>query len=184
MKIADTFKQILASVWLPGECENSPDNIRPKCTGSCFAILVGAVNRLFSADAIGLNRPTFSQSDSVNLDGNAANKQHQKNLDSYINWLKEMHVPGSLIEKTKYHSPENIYRLSDQEADLIPETSPEYLHLIETKCTYQKGLLDQWMDAYSSGKSEEAKILREKWDKQSKCLELIRIDARERWALQ
>ena len=184
MKIADMFKQILASVWLPKECENSPNNTRPSCTGSCFAILVGAVNRLFSANSIGLNRPAFSRSDFANLDGNAATKQHQKNFDSYINWLKEMQVPESLIEKVKNHSPENILWLSDEDVILLPETSPEHQHLIETKCKYQKGLLDQWMDAYSSGNSEEAKTLREKWDKQSRCLELIRIDARERWALQ
>ncbi len=184
MKIADTFKQVLASAWLPGECENSKIDARPKCTGSCFAILIGAVNRLFSANAIGLNRPNFSQSDFPDVDIHAANEQYHKDLVSYLSWLKGMHIPVSLVEKIEDHSLENIYWLSEQDANLIAETSPAYHHLAATECAYEKGLLNQWMDAYSSGKSEEAILLRQKWHKQSSCLESLRISAREKWALQ
>jgi hypothetical protein len=183
LKIAETFEQLYASAWIPGECENSPDNVPPKCTGSCFALVVGAVNRLFSSDAIGLHRPVFNPSEFKNPDLNVAKKKHQHNFDSYINWLKTRHVTATLIEKIKSHSPNNIFWLGNQEANLLPDTSPEFTQLTFNKCQYEKDLLSRWLDANSSGKSDQAKILREQWDKQSKCLESIRMDARERWAL-
>lgn len=183
LKIAAIFEQVYASAWVPGECENPTNNTTPKCTGSCFALLAGAVNRLFSSDAIGLYRPDFNPSEYANLDLKAAQKKYQKTFDSYINWLKAKHVPATLIEKIKSHSSDNVYWLSDKDVQSIPDASPEFEQLTLEKCKYQKGLLNQWLDANSSGKSEEAKILREKWDKQGKCLESMRIDARERWAL-
>jgi hypothetical protein len=183
LKIANTFEQVYASAWLPGECENSSAIVPPKCTGSCFALLVGAVNRLFPAKAVGLYRPDFNSSEFANLDFNAAQKQYQKTVDSYINWLKTRHVAATLIEKIKSHTSDNVYWLDDQDTKLLPDTSPEFEQLTVEQCHYQQGLLTQWVDANSSGKADEAKILREKWDKQSKCLESIRMDARERWAL-
>ncbi len=183
LKIADTFGQVYASAWLPDECENSPDNATPKCTGPCFALLVGAVNRLISADAIGLHRPDFNPAEFANLDLNVAQEQYQNVFDSYINWLEINHVAARLIEKIKSHSSDNIYWLSDQDTQSLPDTSPEFERLMFKKCNYEKGLLTQWLDVNSAGKSDEAKILREKWDKQSKCLESIWMDARERWAL-
>lgn len=183
LKIAATFEQVFASVWLPGECENSTNMIPPKCTGSCFALVVGAVNRLFSPDAIGLYRPDFNPAEFAGPDLSTARKKYQRSIDSYLDWLKTRHIAESLIEKIKSHSPDNVYWLVDQDVKLLPDTSPEFEQLTVDKCNYQADLLAQWVDANSSGKAAEAKILREKWDKQSKCLESIRMDARERWAL-
>lgn len=183
LKIADTFEQVYASAWLPAVCENGPDYVAPKCTGSCFAVLVGAVNRLFSSDSIGLYLPVFNPTEYADLDHNVAQKQYQKTMDSYINWLKARHVPASLIERIKSHTSENVYWAGEQDANLLPEMSPEFEQLIVEKCNYQAGLLSQWVDANSSGQSEAAKLLREKWDKQSKCQHEIRVEARERWAL-
>jgi hypothetical protein len=183
LKIANTFEQVFASAWLPGTCENSPDKVPPKCTGSCFALLVGAVNRLFSSDAIGLYRPDFNPSEFASLDLNAARKQYQKTVDSYMGWLKARHVSATLIEKIKSHSYDNVYWPGDKDVKLLSDISPEFEQLTVEKCNYQQGLLNKWVDANSSGKSDEAKILLEKWDKQSKCLESLRMDAREKWAL-
>jgi hypothetical protein len=183
LKIADTFEQLYASAWLPGECENTESSTKPKCSGSCFALVVAAVNRIVSSDTVGLYHPNFKPSESPDINLNAAQKKYQNTFESYINWLQTRQVPAALIEKIETHSSDNTFWLSKQDAALLPETSPEFEQLTVAQCQYEKGLLSQWIDANSSGKSEEAKILREKWDKQSKCLEAMRIDARERWAL-
>jgi hypothetical protein len=183
LKIADTFGQLYASVWLPAVCENSANTVAPKCSGACFALIVGAVNRLISAHAVGLFGPAFNASKFASGDVNAAKKQQQKALDSYLDWLSARRVPAALIENMNSHSSANPYWLSDQDVSLLPDISPEYERLIVERCDYQPGLLTQWVDANSSGKSEEAKRLREKWDKQSKCLQSMRADAREKWAL-
>jgi hypothetical protein len=130
-----------------------------------------------------LNRPDFHPSEFPDLDPDTAQKKHLNTFQSYLNWLKTRHVPATLIEKIEAHSSDNISWLNDQDVALLPSTSPEFEQLTLDQCQYEKGLLSQWIDANSAGKSDEAKMLREKWDKQSKCLESMRIDARERWAL-